>query len=433
MLFLLLFTDAKSTDVLSLIPPFEPDLYNNIGYWTFSEKAQIFTDHIILNPPVQFKIGSVYATVPIEYNKYCVAFIFSITKVEKGGYFMVSLSDEFGSSYLVEKGRAYRGIGLLCKVMGDDYNDTKIKLLFKLINNKDIVSISDTSDNIFSENNQDFEKEYILGSDLEISLNISGNNVLFNIDNREFKSFYKESGKNIRDCFLSIQSLNNKFYNDFNVRKVVITPYSSGSIGAEKSKHGVNMEQVFNQESSTYRNPKFNKISEAKESLDKDTKIKPDKLNVLDVLEAIDELNYATTDTISYSELDHFISSKIIPYATKWHKRLIKHTDSFRSIRESIYDSMNQSKELISSFEKSLKRNLRKTNLRILELNDLLLNQDPLIPMSEANSNVTNASLVLTVNIVAEDFFFEKILLATFAAEMILLLIFTVVKGLKKK
>jgi hypothetical protein len=89
----------------------------------------------------------------------------------------------------------------------------------------------------------------------------------------------------------------------------------------------------------------------------------------------IDEVNAASFEVASFSELNTFVNEKLVTYGEKWQRRTIKIVERVQQARNVAGAAWNYTQSMLKTFNATLKDSVLKTSEKIGDLRELLTEQ----------------------------------------------------------
>ncbi|OHT07002.1 Legume-like lectin family protein [Tritrichomonas foetus] len=408
-LFLSLFVVSEPTS--DLTPPFYPNEKNRIGYWDVGGAAIVYDTHIILSPPVQYRKGSIWSTLPIPYGEWSIDFEFNITEGNGGGFAIWLINKHGDDGNFFGGPQSFQGLVFTGSVLEDGEDGNKIK--FDLFQSKG----SDTFDMEKTRQEQSKSSSTIKTENkpIDLRMHITQNNISLQIRNRNYQNglendnFFNRINKNYQNkqnngnheniefinliqanltvdlskAWLGLTAMSDDFTSrvDFYSAKFNVIEYMQKRFQDSKKQQHLstqnkkviptrrvilrNPEFVRMKKEIVYRNEKNGNILSLSDS-DQNAK------KVDDVLEVCDEFGEVLSQVATYGQLSEFVRKTIVPYTQNWHKRTFKIIESVSTAKSMLTEAFNQTKALIYVFNTTVSEMTTKTDRKIGNLNDLL-------------------------------------------------------------
>ncbi|OHT16244.1 Legume-like lectin family protein [Tritrichomonas foetus] len=418
MLFTFIFLTSSET-IADLVPPFTLNSKDQVGLWEFNGKAIIHEDRIMLSPPVQFSKGSAWTNLEFPIVDWSVTFDLEIAEGTGGGGFGIWFVDKYGADGNLYGGPSqFRGIAITgaVKTVGES----------KMINFK---ILQDSGTLVFLEAPDADSTLYFNPYQTKISLRISFKSGFLylenlNTDSQQWEVLSKRIVKiDIAKNYLGITAQSDQHTSRFDIRSI---SFSVDEV--RESQNKVSMEHSTGnyhpKHTLRLRNPKFDKVlvemgrmDANNENANKNMEASADRL-----LDVIMEMNSATFDTASFTEVNFFIHNTILPYVQKWHTRTIKVVNEIQNARN-IYGAMwNYTHEMATNFKNNIKQSTEKTTEKIQNLSDLLLKDSEI-----DNDEQPKKQSVIVISLNSESFSPVIVILYASILEMVVFLSFLMI------
>lgn len=410
---------AFSETINDLVPPFLEDLNGNIGTWSFAGSVMIMKDLIMLTPPVQQKFGCAWTRAEISEN-WAAKFNFRVHKGTGGGGLGIWLIDQYGSYGELHGGPAtFKGLLVSITVRDNNDDNNTHSLVFHVVENMGGEQIN------VSLLVADYEMQFHHRFDIPLHIGIENGDISIYCsgENEEEPPLIIKKHINIslQQKFLGITAASEEMTSrvDLNYIKFV------DGVGSKLIKENVHLNKKVitgnlpNSKPSLYRNPIFVKMSQETATL-KHGNIKTRANTFEQVLDIIDEINGATYDIASFKELNNFITSSILPYCQKWHRRTIKITDNIREARSIMNTASNYTQQLLENFNSTLSHTIFKTSVSVSKLEQELL--------QSVNPDNGDVSSTIVIDLSADVGGIESILPWIFGIEVVCVIIYLSIK-----
>jgi hypothetical protein len=131
-------------------------------------------------------------------------------------------------------------------------------------------------------------------------------------------------------------------------------------------------------ESGPMRKPYFNLTLEEYNKRRAANDIVNSEASVDRLFDVIDEVNAASFEVASFSELNAFVNDKLMRYSEKWHRRTIKIVERVQQSRNVSGVAWQYTQSMLQTFNATLKDSVLKASGKIGDLSDLLREQSEL-------------------------------------------------------
>lgn len=388
-------------------PPYFPDANNKVGHWSIAGSSLIMEDQILLVPSVQFKKGCMWTNCQLPKDKWSVQVDMQFYQGNGGSDIGVWFIDRFAADGDFFGGpKAFKGLAVLIRAEGDDENNRTLKFYIRESIGEELPpNTLDQPDGIFYyDPNEitpiDFE---FRGKTITIRSVGDGSDDLLLVCRKDFTV-------NLKDAYMGITAMNNQLSMRVDV-SCIIFETSADTIKMSDIKREVNFDsQQFSGKTAQaegLRNPHLKRVRELAAELKNGTE-NGREATAEDVIAIADELTMASFDSISYAELNSFVTYQLLPYASKWHRRTLKIVDDARRARDVIGSAWNYTAVLLDGFNSSMQEALSRTASKVVELGDLIRPDDIAIELDDGGIEELFAYIVMAEFLV---------LLATFATK----------------
>ena len=380
--FFLSFSAIKQS--ADLTPPFYPNSKNRLGFWDVSGSAIINEEDIILAPPIQYKAGSAWSTLPLPYGEWSIAFRMRISEGNGGGGFAIPIIDKHGASgnfYGITN--QFKGIAVIGAVFAD--KDGKPELHYKLLQcNKTgeieykILDENDKCDSIVKLTDDPFIVNVYINND-----GISVTHTLCNdIDDIKCKSndpitvIDQKREADITRCWIGISAMSDDYTSRFDLFSAIFDTKTYTEKRFKQSREFQHMPTESNiqpQVIHALRNPSFALMRKEFKALENAKDIF--NLTERDInyfLKVMDEFAEVIEEVATYSQLNDFIGKTLVPYSEGWHRRTFKVMDTVAKTKSIMSQSFNETKELLTIFNETIEESLKKAQTKIGTITTIL-------------------------------------------------------------
>lgn len=365
--FFLLVIPSLALTTADLSPPFEADENGNVGNWEIGGSAAIFSDKIILVPPIQFRQGLAWTQVEIPSGAWDITYNMTLHEGNGGGGFAFWFTNKYGANGPIYGGPAnFKGLCLIASIKPDN----ALSLIMVQQNGKGMLSINELP-------HADKVVQYVTGKPFELKISFKGGMV---------KVFYndklviqQELTVNLAKRYIGVTAGCRKHFTRIDMNDVYFGLEEQEEIETHEQTIGDNKAnaEIENTEIYELRNPVFNVTQK---ELEKFEDVNKDKLvientteaSAITVLDVIDEINAASFDVASYSELNEFIQDNMLPYTQKWQRRTLKIVERVQKARDVAGVAMKSTQELLNLFNTTLIQKVFKTSDKIISLTEFM-------------------------------------------------------------
>lgn len=351
-----------------LNPPFETDADGNVKNWEIGGSAAAFNDKIILVPPIQYRQGLVWTQVAIPTGSWSITYNLTLRETNGGGGFAFWFANKYGASGPIYGGPSmFKGLGLLVSIK----KNNELFLILVQSNGRDELNIDElpAADEIV---------RYV--PDEPFTFKVSFENGMVKVYYNNKVVIKQELTVALAKRYIGISAGCRKHFTRIDLNNVAFHLHDDEEMETHEQTIGDNKmnAQIENpEESFTLRNPAFNLTQQ---EFNKFEELNKDKLDIektteakaTTVLDVIEEINAASFDVASYSELNDFIQENILPYTQKWQRRTLKIVERVQKARDVAGAAMNSTQELLTLFNTTLIEKVFKTSDKILSLSDFM-------------------------------------------------------------
>ena len=372
-MFYLFFNFFSSTSA-DLISPFEVDSKGKIGFWELGGSALPYEKYITLSPPIQFSKGCVWTNVQIpSNNNWTIDLNFHIHQTTGGGFGLFFVEKYGMDGNLYGGPNIFKGIALLGSIIQN--NDQSFSIALHFLQSK--------GGSKFNTNNlpkPDYILDFSRRNIISLQLIRSKNGFLVYGSSKENPKklnylFNKNINIDISKNYIGLTAQSDRLINRFDLYSIkflvnddIIKNNRPQSMGNSIPSSHYTPETFYR-----LRNPSFNlTILELLQQESTGGLINGNS-SVFDLLTIIDEINNASYDVASYSELNSFIRNNILNYSQKWQQRTLKLIERVQKARNVAGAAFNYTFEIMEVFNSTMKQNLLRTSMKIIDLAELLL------------------------------------------------------------
>ncbi|KAH0792562.1 Legume-like lectin family protein [Histomonas meleagridis] len=368
---------SKTTADLS--PPFEPTEEGNIGYWEVGGSSVIYKDMIMLTPPIQYRKGFLWTKVEVPEFPWSISFKIEFGEGNGGGGFNFLIVNKYGTSGPICGGPSkFRGISFVGLI---DHSTEQQTLQMSLIQ-----SSGEKAYSLENFDHPDISIPFQDNTPILFTLNFNDKEVSVNIDGKQY--FTQRLNVSLYEHYIGLTAACNKYYTQINLYEILfkIDDFSSRVLNFEEHQHTLgnhrNHGHVKHPHKSGFRNPIFNKTTSELQSF---KRLNPSGVpNVTEtpesttdrVFDVVDEVNHASFDVASFSDLTEFVQENLLMYSQKWQKRTIKIVERVQSARDVAGAAMNSAQKMLDFFNSTLKEKFFKTYDQILNLKAIFEQMD---------------------------------------------------------
>ena len=350
-----------------LIPPFIQNENGLIGLWELSGAAQILNENeIMLVPPLQYSKGAAWTSVELPKIDFQVIYKVRIYEGTGGGGFGIWFVEQYDASGPLNGGpSSFKGIVLLCSLFNEGS-----ELHFHLLQN-------DGNDQYYLNSlpSANFIMKIESNENISLTVQIKNGHIHVYLPDLETEIINEEMLISIDNCYMGITAQSDILTSKFDVDKIEL---QFGQIMNERKIHHItsNKKKIIHYQPDlihTLRNPHFSstilEIEKMKEGINP-----KEQASISHLLSIIDESNSASYEVASFKELNEFVLKTLIPITQKWHKRTVKIVEESCSLRNTFNLAWNHTQNIMKTFNVTVKKNVMKTNLKIIDLEDVLIN-----------------------------------------------------------
>ncbi|KAK8888886.1 Protein ERGIC-53 [Tritrichomonas musculus] len=420
MILLFFIQSILSETSADLVPPFEIDSENKVGFWEFGGSSIVQQNNILLCPPVQYNKGYTWTNVEIPSGSWSVTYKLQISSGTGGGGFGLWFIDKFGASGPLHGGPSnFKGIGVVGTVHTQKAEEIYINILQNL--GKDIFAVKDLG-------NPNGTIVFDPKSPFYITLEFVNKKLMVyfsKTDNSKGNMICQtEINVNIRDNYIGLTAQSDSYTSRFDLYSITFqlgvdssdNAHSGSSTSSKQRDASLGKDAPsghYNPETSeALRNPVFQITLQEYKDLDglPNRNVVSRDATADRLLTVIDEMNRASFDVASFKELNSFIINQLMPYSQKWHTRTLKIVEHVQQARNVMGAAWNYTHLIINNMNSTMRLNSVKTTFKVIDLAELLT--------SEADSALeTDEELV-------KSSFLVKILVTCAVVEIIALAIF---------
>jgi hypothetical protein len=413
--FLTVFSQQKPT--ADLTPPFYANAKNRIGYWETTGSTLVSEESVVLVPPIQFRQGGIWNTLPAPYGVWWIDISMKITEGTGGGGFGLwfiegigNIGDFYGCA------GEFKGISVIGAVFVNDSGTRVVKI--RMIESNGTEEFS-----MFSEESK-FDQIHVLRkSPITMRLKLGGGEAAFSMGGI---TTTKTIIYDISKCWFGITGNCDDYTSRIEVHSVRYgTTEYEGKNEFERltvewiEKRGYG--QLFSGSrvsggaqvvSRLFRNPSFVLLKaallqyrnqtifsdsgkwidcEMKESVEEgvgsDTEC---KVSFESVLSAIVELNEAMIETATYTSLSTFVSKSLTRVTQEWYRRTFKIIEMSHNTSLRLSGTLYETIKLIEGMNSSMQRNWGHAEMKVTNLSEFLFSA--VSPGIQLDPNLVNDS-----------------------------------------
>ena len=370
-----------------LTPPFYPNAKNRVGFWNIYGAALVNEENIILAPPVQYKTGSAWSTLPLPYGDWAISFKISITEGNGGGGFVIPIIDQHaaqGNFYGIPS--KFKGIALVGAVFAN--NNGKPELHYKLFQcNK----TGETEFKVIDENDTCPAIVPLADDPFLVTLRIAGNRVSVthsqcsNIEDKECNTkpqieiLDEELKADISHCWVGICAMSDDYTSRFDLFHAMFNTKQYNYNRMKQSREFQHMPSESNIKPDIIqklRNPSFARMRKESQLLENSKDIlHPPEADIGSFLKVMDEFAEVIDEVATYGQLNEFIGKTLVPYSEGWHRRTFKVMDTVAKTKKIMYDSFNETKALLTIFNETIETSLQKAQTKIGDIKTILVEE----------------------------------------------------------
>ena len=367
-----------------LSPPFYPNSKNRLGFWDVSGAALINEEDIILAPPVQYKAGSAWSTLPLPYGEWSISFKMRISEGNGGGGFAIPIIDQHAAS-----GNFY-GIPNMFKgitVVGAVFVDEKLQpeIHYKLLQSNrtgetefKVLDENDTCNAIVKLNDEPFVVNLYVSNDrIEVThSSCNGANDRKCNSKEPIRVIDETRVADISRCWIGISAMSDDYTSRFDLYSAIFDTKTYTEKRFKQSREFQHMPTEANiqpQVIHALRNPSFAMMRKEFKALENSGDIF--NLSEKDInyfLRVMEEFAEVIGEVATYSQLNEFIGKTLVPYSEGWHRRTFKVMDTVAKTKKIMSDSFNETKALLTIFNETITESLKKTQTKIGDITTIL-------------------------------------------------------------
>ena len=326
-------------------------------YWDFSGSSLILKDKIQIVPAVQFKKGAIWSNLQMPKNAWSANFEFKYTKGNKGTHFAIWFIDKFnGEGYFIGGPTVFKGFSVIC-LYKQDFRHSFLEFYFVQNNGAKNFDLDKL--------NSPFMKlNYTQGATFYVEITVDGRSISISVND---KIYYNAMIPfDITKNFLGITATTTHYVASLELYSVKFNALSENDLKKRKvSIINKNDDSYKPEKITNYRNPKFDLINQEK------LKMKENKDYYSDfdhLLQVIQELYDVASQTVSFTELNDYITQNIVPYTVKYQQRTLKISDIIRKSLNTVGMGMNYTSQVLISLNKSITENSDKMRTKSASL-----------------------------------------------------------------
>lgn len=366
-----------------LIPPFEIDSENKVGFWEFGGSSIVEQNNILLCPPVQYNKGYAWTNVEIPVGSWSVTYKLKISSGTGGGGFGLWFIDKFGATGPIHGGpSSFKGIALTGTVHTEKaeeihlniHQNTGNTVVNKSLSPDKIVTFDPTKP--FTITLEFYDKQ------LQVYFSTTDNS-------KGDLAIQTETKVNIHDNYIGITAQSDIYTSRFDLLSISFQlgiDKNDNAHSAESSKPKHREATLGKDAPSGHYNPDSKEelrnpvlkitLQEYKDlhGIDNPTVVSKDA-TADRLLTVVEEMSRASYDVSSFKELNSFIINQLMPYSQKWHTRTLKIVQHVQEARNVMGAAWNYTHLIISNMNSTIRMNSVKTTFKVIDLAELLTSE----------------------------------------------------------
>ena len=375
MFFSIFFSFSFSASSADLAAPFSIDAENKIGYWELGGSSVSEENYILLVPPIQNRKGCVWTNVEIpKKDVWEIKVTFQIPHAEGGSFGLWFVSQYAQDGTFCGGPNVFKGAALVGQIVRNRDHGIGLALSF----------LQSDGHKQF----RDFAAEPDIYFDIHRRTPVW---ITVRYDNGYFKFysnfadqteggeenflFEKKINVDISDNYIGFTAQNERLVMNMNLISIEFninmpnksTGKRDRSMGNRKPSSQFTPNTIYR-----LRNPAFNKTIIEIEKQEKDGNAIKEGATANEIFDIIEEINVASFDVASFSELNSFVKNNIMNYSLKWQRRTLRLVDRVRNTRNVAGAALNYTTAIMETFRDQMQTTLSKTNEKFADLYSLL-------------------------------------------------------------
>ena len=378
MLILFLHILVSSTPTADLTPPFYANDKNRVGFWDVGGSSLVFDDRIILSPPIQFRKGSVWDSLPVPYGEWALDVVLNVSDGSGGGFAVWLINQHGADGPLFGGPQVFSGAAVTASIVNDRYG---LNAKFNIIQ---------------SQGADKFETDEVM-RESESSLRLSNQPICLRVHitkesialayvkitqdgDQVTELVRKELSVDLGQAWLGITAMSDEYTSRFDLLSAKIDVVEFEKFGARRRQSDskklsrqskfIDADQI-----RLLRNPSFVQMKKELASFNGLNGVIGESDKQADnIFKICDEFGRVLSEVATYKQLNNFIRNTMIPYAQSWHRRTFKIIENVGTAKTLLSESFNQTEALISIFNSTITQMIAKTDRKIIKLTDLLEN-----------------------------------------------------------
>jgi hypothetical protein len=348
-----------------LIPPFYPNQNGNLGYWEIGGATQIEHDAIMLAPPVQFHKGHIWTNAQVPLDDWKMELDFLISESNGGGGFAIWIIDKYGADGPLFGGpSSFAGVAVHARIRPAAGGNMELE--FRIIQNPSslkppLLKFLPTPIAVV---------EFTPSTRFIVTIGFTGSEITLEYNETEVGRVPLQS--NLSENFIGITAASEDRHSRIDL--LMLHFHVKTMIGARDSLVWDHKPLSYFQPAEHFllKRPYFNKTLAEYEASQAAKGEITSETTAPRIFEVIDEVNEASFEVASFSELNFFVNDNLLMYGEKWQRRTLKIVERVRESRNVAASAWNYTNSVMETFNRTLKDSVLKTTGKIDDLRNFL-------------------------------------------------------------
>ncbi|EAX91327.1 Legume-like lectin family protein [Trichomonas vaginalis G3] len=361
-----------------LIPPFYPNSNNQIGYWNIGGAAIIEEGKIILAPPIQYRKGSAWSSLPLPYGDWQITFDLKISQGNGGGGFaipIITTHSSDGPFYGISD--KFSGIVLVGAVFADNEGNPTVHYNIYQSDGSKTFKVMQDIDPCLKSIPLDNENFKVTLSIFNKTINAT------HTDSKGQKTLITDAPItiDISKCWIGISAMCDDYTSKIEMFNAT---FNTDDMISNRRKQAWTFQGMPYSTSSTVQPEKIEKLrnpsffimrNELKTYETTKGDLKAANKTIEDYLKITSEFAEVIDEVATYGQLNDFITNTLVPYTDSWHQRTFKIMDAVAKANKIMSASLNETQALFYSFNQTVNLSLTKARTKISSIKDILIEE----------------------------------------------------------